>query len=86
MHRRFNYLGLDKIRNLYKVTTLLHLVKVPIIRDICEVYAITKITNLIPKLLSKHKAFLLALIQFDIASLFLIILRGNRYFLLIINS
>lgn len=43
-------------------------------------------TNLIPKLLSEHKAFLLALIQFDIAGPFPISLRGNRYFMLIIDS
>jgi len=62
MHRQFNYLRLDKLRNLYKVITLLHLIKVLVKRNICKVCAITKITNLIPKLISKNKAFLLTLI------------------------
>ena len=62
MHRQFNHLGPDKLRNLYKVTTLSHPIKVLAKRNICKVCAITKMTNLIPKLISEHKAFLLALI------------------------
>lgn len=86
MHRRFNHLEPNKLRNLHKVTTLAKPIKVPAKRDICEVCAITKMTNLIPKLLSEHKAFLLALIQFDIAGPFPTSLRGHRYFMLIIDS
>ena len=62
MHRQFNYLRLDKLRNLYKVTTLSHLIKVLAKHNIYKVCAITKMTNLIPKLISEYKAFPLTLI------------------------
>ena len=86
MHRWFNHLGPDKLCNLHKVTTLSHPIKVPAKQNICEVCTITKMTNLIPKLISKHKAFLLTLIKFNITRLFLISLYRNKYFLLIINN
>ena len=86
IYRQFNHLGPDKLHNLYKVITLSHPIKVPAKCNICEVYTITKITNLIPKLISEYKAFLLTLIQFNIARLFPISLHGNKYFLLIINN
>jgi hypothetical protein len=54
--------------------------------EVCEVCALTKIRNSIPKQLREHKAAKLALIQFDIAGPFLTSLRGNRWFLLIIDS
>jgi len=52
----------------------------------CEVCALTKMKNSIPKQLREHKATKLALIQFDIAGPFPTSLRGNRWFLLIIDS
>ena len=62
MYRQFNYLRLDKLYNLYKVITLLHLIKVLVKYNIYKVYTIIKMTNLIPKLISKYKAFPLTLI------------------------
>src|SRR4029077_11604433 len=55
----------------------------PQIADVCS---LTKMTNLIPKQLSPHKLSKLALIQFDVAGPFPISLRGNRSFMLIIDS
>lgn len=85
-HRRFNHLGPEKIRNLHKVTTLGKPIKVPSKIPVCEVCALTKMKNLIPKQLSSHKTRRLELIHFDIAGPFPKSLRGNRYFLLIIDS
>lgn len=85
-HRRFNHLGPDKIRNLHKVTTLGKPIKVPTKREICEVCVLTKMTNRTPKELSPHKSGRLQLIQFDIAGPFQKSIRGNRYFILIIDS
>lgn len=62
MHRRFNYLGPRKIRNLHKVTTISTLIKIPTEREVCEVCALTKIKNKIPKTLSEHKDRRLALV------------------------
>ena len=86
MHRRFNHLGPEKIRNLHKVTTISAPIKIPTEREICEVCALTKMKNRIPKTLSEHKDHKLALIQFDIAGPFPKTIRGNRYFLLIIDN
>jgi Reverse transcriptase (RNA-dependent DNA polymerase)/gag-polypeptide of LTR copia-type len=86
MHRRFSHLGPEKLRNLHKVTTLSRPIKTPSKKEICEVCSLTKMTNLIPKQLSPHKLSKLALIQFDVAGPFPISLRGNRYFMLIIDS
>jgi hypothetical protein len=85
-HRRLNHLGPDKIRNLHKVTTLKEPIRVPTDLEICAVCAIAKMTNSIPKTLSEHEEFLLALIQFDIAGPFPMSLRGFKYFMLVIDS
>jgi hypothetical protein len=45
IHRRFAYLGLDKLRNLYKVTILKRLVIVLINREMCRVCKLTKLCN-----------------------------------------
>ncbi|KAI0994557.1 hypothetical protein K3495_g13624 [Podosphaera aphanis] len=84
-HRRFAHLGPEKIRNLRKVTTLREAIKIPKLREICEICQLTKMTNRIPKELADHKTQRLALIQFDIAGPFPKTLRGNRYFLLIVD-
>jgi hypothetical protein len=52
MYRRFAYLGPDKIYNLYKVTTLKCPVLVPIDREMCRVYKLTKLRNKTSKTLS----------------------------------
>lgn len=85
-HKRFAHLGPDKICNLHKVTTLEKAVKVPSKREICEVCTLTKMTNVIPRKLSEWRDTKLALIQFDIAGPFPVSLRGNRYFILIIDN
>ena len=86
MHRRLNHLGLEKIRTLHKVTTLSHPIKIPRSKEMCEVCKLTKMRNQIPKTLSPHKEFKLALIQFDVAGPFPPSIRGNRYFMLIIDN
>ncbi len=45
IHRRFAYLGLNKLRNLYKVTMLKRPVLVPIDREIYRVCKLTKLRN-----------------------------------------
>ncbi len=45
IHRRFVYLGLDKLRNLHKVTILKRLVIVLINREIYRVCKLTKLCN-----------------------------------------
>ncbi|RFU24808.1 hypothetical protein B7463_g11534, partial [Scytalidium lignicola] len=85
-YRHFAHLRPKKIGNLHKVTTLETPIKVLRKREICEVCAITKLKNYIPKELAQHKTTKLALIQFDVARPFPQSLRGNKYFLLIINN
>jgi hypothetical protein len=85
-HRRFAHLGPAKIAKLHEVTTLQKKIRVPETMELCEVCALTKMRNSIPKQLREHKAAKLALIQFDIAGPFPTSLRGNRWFLLIIDS
>jgi hypothetical protein len=76
-HRRFAHLGPAKIAKLYEVTTLEKKIKVPEKKEICEVCALTKMRNSIPKQLRDYKAEKLALVQFDIAGPFPTSLRGN---------
>ena len=85
-HKRFSHLGPDKLRNLHKVTTLREAIKVPKIGEVCEVCQLTKMTNRIPNSLSEHKDQRLALIHLDVAGPFPKSLRGNRYFMLIVDS
>jgi hypothetical protein len=77
-HRRFAHLGPAKIAKLHEVTTLQKKIQVPEKMELCEVCALTKIRNSIPKQLRGHKAAKLALIQFNIAGPFPTSLRGNR--------
>ncbi|KAF7567667.1 hypothetical protein PtrM4_142580 [Pyrenophora tritici-repentis] len=85
-HRRFAHLGPAKIAKLHEVTTLEKKIQVPEKKEICEVCALTKMRNSIPKQLRDHKDEKLALVQFDVAGPFPTSLRGNRWFLLIIDS
>ena len=86
IHRRFNHLGPQKLRNLYKVTTLILPIEIPKKILLCHVYAISKIKNSIPKELLQRAERLLALVQFDIAGPFPLSVNGNQYFLLIIDN
>ncbi len=81
----FAHLGLNKIYNLYKITTLQKKIKIPKDLDIYNICAITKMRNRILKQLSIQLITILDLIQFDIAGLLLAIICRNRQFLLIIN-
>ncbi|KAI0995304.1 hypothetical protein K3495_g12878, partial [Podosphaera aphanis] len=85
-HRRLNHLGPEKLRKLHKVTTLSTPIKVPNDNVMCGVCKLTKMRNYTPKTLSQHKNHRLALIQFDIAGPFPKSVRGNRYFMLIIDN
>jgi hypothetical protein len=69
-HRRFAHLGPKKISKLHTKTTLDQPIKVPKDLEICQVCAITKMKNSIPKTLADHMITKLALIQFDIAGPF----------------
>jgi hypothetical protein len=62
MYCRFNHLGPKKIRNLHKVTTINAPIKILTEQEVCEVCVLTKIKNKIPKTLSEHKDYKLALI------------------------
>jgi hypothetical protein len=84
-HQRFAHLGPNKIRNLHKVTTLEKRVKVPRNLDVCDVCALTKMKNKIPKELSPWSNEILGQIQFDVAGPFPASIRGNQWFLLIID-
>lgn len=84
-HQRFAHLGPNTIRNLHKVTTLEKKVKIPKDLDICDVCALTKMKNRIRKELSVWPTETLDLVQFDVAGPFQTTIRGNRYFLLIID-
>jgi hypothetical protein len=53
--------------------------------EIYQVGTLTKMMNSIPKSFASHMITKLALIQYNIASSFPILLQGNRYFLLIIE-
>lgn len=84
-HKRFAHLGPKKIANLHHVTTTKR-IKVPKDLSICEVCALTKLRNKIPKELAEWAKTLLGRIQFDVAGPFPVTIRGNRWFLLIIDT
>ena len=87
-HRRFGHLGPKLIANLHKCTTLKTAIRIPskARRGVCEVCALTKMTNRISTELAAHKSEALARIQFDTAGPFPRSLRGNQYFILIVDS
>jgi hypothetical protein len=87
-HRRFSHLNHSKLKDLHLVTTLDKAIVIPKHheRDVCEVCSLTKLKNKTNKQLSKHATRKLELIQCDVAGPFLTTIRGNSYFLLIIDS
>ncbi|KAI0994162.1 hypothetical protein K3495_g14020, partial [Podosphaera aphanis] len=87
-HRRFAHAGKEKIRTLHHVSNLKQRILVPSSsqEEVCEVCAITKMKNKISKTLSPWKEKRLGLIQLDIAGPFPTSLRGNKYFMLIIDN
>ena len=66
-HRRFAQLTPAKIAKFHEVTTRQEKIRVPEVKEICEVCALTKMRINISKQLRDHKVTKLALIQFDIA-------------------
>ena len=85
-HRRFAHLGREKLRNLYKVTTLEK--PIPISKDedhVCEVCALTKLTNKRGKT-TERKTSLLALVSIDICGPLPASQEGYIYFLEIVDK
>ena len=85
-HRRFGHLGPGRLRHLHERTTLKDRLVIPRKRGICSVCKLTKIRNIIPKRLAKHKTISLERIYLDICGPLPISLRGNKWFLQIIDS
>jgi hypothetical protein len=83
--QRYAHLRQKKISKLHTVPSVDQPIKVPEDLDICEVCAIAKMTNSIPKTRADHMVSKLALIQFDIAGPVPKSLNGNRYFILIVD-
>lgn len=86
MHRRFAHLGTEKLRNLHKVTTLKRPIVVPTNRDMCRVCKLTKLRNRTSKILSPWKESILALVSMDVAGPFLPSIRGNRFFVQVVDN
>ncbi|KAI0992563.1 hypothetical protein K3495_g15622, partial [Podosphaera aphanis] len=84
-HKRFAHLNPKKIRNLHKVTTLKTPIKVPSNLELCETCKIAKMRNQIPKTLSPWEKTLLGRIQCDVAGPFPVSIRGNSWYLLIVD-
>lgn len=84
-HERFAHLGPSKLRDLHKVTTLKKKITIPKEVDICDVCSLTKMKNRVRKQLSVWPTEPLELIQFDVAGPLPPTIRGNRYFLLIVD-
>lgn len=84
-HRRFAHMGPKKIGSLHLVTNV-EKIKIPKDLSICEVCALSKLRNKFPKELAKWAEVTLGRIQFDVAGPFPTSIRGNRWFLLIIDT
>ena len=86
-HRRFAHLGEAKLRNLHKVTTLAK--PIPIAKNhasVCEVCALTKLTNKRGHTVSPRKPEILALLSIDICGALPTSREGYRYFLEIVDN
>ena len=74
---------------LYKLYLIIKIkkIKIPLVKyKVYRLYKRGKIRNKISKIIAKHKAEILALISWDIAGLFPVSLRGNKYLLKLINN
>ena len=84
MHRRFGHYGPNLLRNLHKVSNLGTKIKIPpAARRLCKPCALAKMRN---RFTAEHKKEPLALVSLDIAGPFPKSLRGNNYFLQIIDN
>jgi hypothetical protein len=86
MYRRFAHLGLEKLRNLHKVTTLKRKVQILKERDVCRICKLTKLRNRTRTELSPWKDSLLALISVDTAGPFTTTTRGNKWFAQVVDN
>ena len=86
MHRRFGHYGPNLLRNLHKVSNLSKIKIPPADRRLCEPCTLAKMRNRFSKVLAEHKKEPLALVSLDIAGPFPKSLRGNNYFLQIIDN
>ena len=85
-HRRFAHLGKEKIRHLHEVTTMKKPIKINSSKECCETCAITKMRNRRSHELAQRKQGLLDLVSIDIAGPDHKSLKGNRYFLEIVDN
>jgi hypothetical protein len=86
IYKRFAHLRLEKLRNLHKVITLKRPVLVPVDREIYRVCKLIKLRNRTNKALLLWKEAILALVLVDIAGPFLPMIRGNKYFIQIVDN
>ena len=84
-HRRFAHLGREKLRNLHKVTTLEKPIPTSNEEYVCEVCALTKLTNRKGKA-TERKTSLLALISIDICGPLPASREEYTYFLKIVDN
>jgi len=85
-HERFSHLSPKIINHLHLVTDLKKRVKIPHDKGVCEVCKTAKLRNRVSKLLSPRPSAILALVQCDIAGPFPTSLRGNRWYLMIVDK
>ena len=86
-HQRFAHLGAAKLQDLHKVTTLKK--SIPTTTDpgsVCEVCALTKMTNKRGHYISPQKSNILDLVSIDICGPLPTSWAGYRYFLEIIDN
>ncbi|KAI1007831.1 hypothetical protein K3495_g392 [Podosphaera aphanis] len=86
IHGRFGHYGPGIIGKLHKVSNIEKINILVAGKRICKSCKIGKIRNKISKNLAPHKKESLELISFDIAGPFPTTLRGNRYFMQIIDN
>ena len=85
-HRRFHYIGPEKLRHLHKVIKLKEKIRIPTDIFKYEVYKLIKIRNRTSRKLSPQKDTTLVLIYIDAYGLLPKSLRGNYYFGQIVDS
>ena len=71
MYRRFRHYSIGILRKLYKVTSSVKKIKIPLLhKRICEYYKIRKIRRKISKQIARYKAEALRLVSLNIAGPF----------------
>ena len=85
-HRRFAHLGVYKIRHLHDVTTLKKKIRIPSKLAICKPCKVAKMRNRIDRKVRRRKDKPLDLVSIDICGPLPVSLKGNRYFLQIVDN